>query len=208
MFTLYVAKDKQVSTRYDSGSVLCVHLTETLANDATVQVQEVDATRRPLWVTGTPTLVDDSDGRVFRGTEAITMLHRVAVTCAEARGRRQGSDVASGGVGKKGKRHVSALMMAPEVQLRPEGHSSRDESVEEDGPLLHPDPGAPGTPGAPMQGVGSDDLWESQIGDGDGDEDADEDSETRKLKSDDLARALQSRQATDASVGAQLPLRR
>lgn len=78
---LYVARDKRRHDRHDLGSVLCLRVLD-LMPAASVEVQDADALHaRPLWLTGTPTLVLDG-GDVLRGYEALTHLQRLAVELA------------------------------------------------------------------------------------------------------------------------------
>lgn len=83
---LYVARDRRRPDRHDVGSVLCMQLLERLPREA---VHVVDATHlhpRPSWLIGTPTLVADAGGDLWRGHQALTKLQSLAF--AEAEGRR------------------------------------------------------------------------------------------------------------------------
>ena len=83
---LYVARDKRRPDRHDLGSVLCLRVLDLMPAGA-VEVHDADALRaRPLWLTGTPTLVLDG-GDVLGGYEALTHLQRLAVDLARSSSR-------------------------------------------------------------------------------------------------------------------------
>ena len=78
-FTLYVGRDKSVSTRHDLGSTLCLSMLERWASHTiTVHLAtDISPRDRPYWLRGTPTLVDD-DGTVTSGFAAYQKITDLA----------------------------------------------------------------------------------------------------------------------------------
>lgn len=171
---LYVARNKRNPSQYDLGSALCLRVLDLIPAEL-VELRDCDAMRdeRPTWLTGTPTLVASSGGNVFRGHQALAQLQRIAVDAAERRGTP--AKPASSTEATSARRNGTTM---PNVQLRDERQSR-------------------GTAPAPAQQEGDEeeglpaDLWTS-MGDYDNE---DEDTSTRKITSDDLAKALRERDA-------------
>ena len=165
-YTLYVAQDRKHPSRLDVGSVLCMQMIETLD---VVQVQHVRKEGpHPTWLVGTPTLFDDASGEIWRGHQAVTHLHDLALAKAA-------SSVAA-----------SARNAGAPPRAAPPLQASAPAS-------------APASAAAPAQDA--DPLWESVVPEGgyDDDDDAQADgpeSLSKKLTSDDFARAMQARTHT------------
>lgn len=79
-FVLYVNNDKLVNTRMCPGSQLCLDL---ISGRDDVLVQRVDALVSagvviPVWLNGTPCLVDRGTSRAFKGTAAVTRAREIS----------------------------------------------------------------------------------------------------------------------------------
>lgn len=171
---LYIARDKRHEDRYDVGSVLCLSLVRQLP---AVQVEEVNRRTAPRWLTGTPTL--EVDGEVLRGHAALAHLQHAALAQAYARGEAA---------------HAAATPQRPSARraLAPMPPPMKMSAPTTQTPDATPttDAVADATPDA-ADGVFAESMWASHIDEAVEEE---EDESTRKLTSDDLARALNSRQ--------------
>lgn len=169
MHVLYVARDRKTPTRHDLGSVLCLRVLDLLPPHL-VDVQECTARSKPVGVVGTPTLLTPH-GESFRGHQALSKLQHLAVELAVQRGETKEAPT---------RRRPSAL--APNVQLRTEPREPPPPEQEDRG-----DPGEE----QPTAEVAS--LWETRIDDADQEEE-ESDMSSRKITSDDLARAMRARE--------------
>jgi hypothetical protein len=134
--------------------------------DDSVRVTEVTrSTRNPPWLVGTPTL-HLSTGEILKGHEAVVALQTLALRAAEERGAN---------APKEKKRSAG---ITPSVNLRPERRAEPERSEPERSELER------------SEHESIEMLWETQIIEGD-----EPSEESRKLSGDDLARAMQSRQA-------------
>ena len=118
MFILYVAHDRKVQTRHDTGSILCMNLIPKLSEGIQIQVVEASLHMRnlPQWLVGTPTLVCESTGDIWRGHEALSQLQQLVILAAEERGRNANP--------KKKRTSAMQSSIAPSLQLRPDDETA------------------------------------------------------------------------------------
>jgi hypothetical protein len=171
MFELYVSRDHLRPTQYDAGSLLCIQLaSENLAE--LVEILEVfpASKKLPNWLIGTPTLHDSTSGEVLTGYQAIRFLQQLTIEVAENRGETRATTQKKRVSGETG---GGALLQkkTPSVQG---GGAQYD--VEDEG------------------GVDTDHLWETCIEECGEGEEIEEGMGGRKLKGDDLSKAIQERQ--------------
>ena len=82
-FVLYVARDHKQVHRNDLGSILCMQVLSLIPENV-VRVQNCDMiAEKPTWLTGTPTLLDDMSGDVWRGNQALFRLQQLSVSLAK-----------------------------------------------------------------------------------------------------------------------------
>lgn len=89
MFTLYIAKDKRNHRRHDLGSVLCLKTLQHIPRGEVKTVDCDDLTSRPSFLSGTPTLVDESTGEMYTGHNALDRLQMLSLYHAEQYGASQ-----------------------------------------------------------------------------------------------------------------------
>ena len=79
-YVLYVARDRKDPSRYDLGSVLCLRVVDMMPG-APIDVYDCDDMphERPSWLIGTPTLVADTGGDIYRGMQALNRLQSMSV---------------------------------------------------------------------------------------------------------------------------------
>ena len=89
MLTLYVSNDRDVPSRHDPGSVLCLAVIDQSTLKSSVSVVPVESLgkQRPPWLTGAPILVQEDTMEVHKGFEAFSHLLRLALVVAHRRGR-------------------------------------------------------------------------------------------------------------------------
>ena len=171
MFTLYVAPNKRRPTQHDVGSVLCM---KTLQNVPTGEVKVINCatlSTRPLFLRGTPTLVDTETSEVYTGHHALNRLQLLSLYHAEQYGKAQASQ------SDKGRRHDrgngDGRVPMPPPSRTVNTHDNDNEGG--DGEISN--------------------MWSSTIDDAEIEEDTEQVmSGDRKLTSDDLSRALSDRQ--------------
>lgn len=94
-YILYVARDRRNPNRYDIGSTLCLRLVDMVPQTG-VDVYDCEAltNERPSWLIGTPTLVAESGGDVYRGIQA---LNRLQTLCLDSARSQQSSSKGDSG---------------------------------------------------------------------------------------------------------------
>lgn len=80
-YVLYVAKDKTNRREFCRGSKMCLQITEVLP-DKTINVQDCDMLREknvrmPSWLDGTPILVSNETGNIYKGSIALKYLREM-----------------------------------------------------------------------------------------------------------------------------------
>ena len=138
MLTLYVSNDRDVPSRHDPGSVLCLAVIDQSTLKSSVSVVPVESLgkQRPPWLTGAPILVQEDTMEVHKGFEAFSHLLRLALVVAHRRGRedeRADAAVQAAAAAQAAKtvstapssgtrdRDAGRIALNPAVQLRPEG---------------------------------------------------------------------------------------
>ena len=89
MFTLYIATDRRNPRRYDLGSVLCLKTIQNVPRDQVLTVDCDAIQSRPMFLKGTPTLVDESTHEIYTGHNALDRLQILSLYHAEQFGASQ-----------------------------------------------------------------------------------------------------------------------
>lgn len=164
MFTLYVAPDRRRPTQYDVGSVVCIRTLESVPEGRVRVVNCATLVRRPEFLRGTPTLVDDETNEVYTGHHALHRLQLLSLYHAEEYGKLQGT--------------------------RGDDRAPRGPTPARRDPAPSPPSSDPPPPVDDDDGA----LWASTIDDADVAQEAEQSlGGDRKLTSDDLARVMSDR---------------
>jgi len=164
MFTLYVAPDRRRPSQYDVGSVVCVRTLESVPEGRVRVVNCATLVRRPDFLRGTPTLVDDETNEVYTGHHALHRLQLLSLYHAEEYGK---------------------LQVRRDDGTRRSGAQRRGPTAATEAPWSDPPPAVDDVDGT---------LWASTIDDTDVAEEAEQSlGGDRKLTSDDLARVMSDR---------------
>lgn len=174
-YNLYVARDRRDPHRYDLGSTLCLRVVDMMSSHFAVDVYDCEALShdRPSWLIGTPTLVADSGGDVFRGLQALNRLQTLCMDAARA----------------------SASKGAAPPSAAPRGSARAPQPPSSQPPASKP-------PSVPADGDDLDSLWQAPR-EPDADEDDNDDMFSKKLTSDDLTRATSKRESRPAEQSGQ-----
>ena len=78
---LYISKNKNNVKEYCKGSKMCLSLVDVLPEN-TVNVQDCDMLRvkkvkLPIWLNGTPILVSQNTGDIYKGSDAVQYLREL-----------------------------------------------------------------------------------------------------------------------------------
>ena len=189
-YELFVARDKRNASRFCIGSTLCLSALEYLPDDFVVirNCDDMSKSSFPTWLIGTPTLVSTSGTDIFRGQQAVKRLQQAVVSYTE---------------------HVTTQRLLSKTtpqRGKTQPSSNRPSVPPASQPLLPPSTN-PQQPSKTRPNAGDEDdeelseLWSTRIPD-DGEDDDGEIS--RKITSDDLARAVAHRQQTTQAPSSQL----
>jgi len=164
-YVLYVARDRKDPSRYDLGSVLCLRVVDMMPG-APIDVYDCDDMphERPSWLIGTPTLVADTGGDIYRGMQALNRLQSMSVEMVRTTATPKK---------KEGARQQQPPPMAA-VAMHAAVPSQQQEQYDEG------------------EGGGLESLWQSPMESSA--EDEMEDTFNRKLTSDDLMRLSKGRE--------------
>ena len=80
---LYVARNKRSPSQHDVGSVICLNTVREIPPNHVTVVDCSVMLRRPTYLRGTPTLIDDESGEAWTGHNAIQRLQRLALFHAQ-----------------------------------------------------------------------------------------------------------------------------
>lgn len=91
-FVLYIARDKNNKNEYCRGSAMCLKITEVLPSN-TINVQDCDMLRKrnvkfPIWLDGTPILVSNDSGDIYKGSFALRYLRELLEEYSDTRKQR------------------------------------------------------------------------------------------------------------------------
>ena len=114
-YVLYVARDSR-RKRHNLGSILCIHMSQTLTDIVGVEECVPRHPANPYWLTGTPTLCTPA-GDVLTGHGAFSHLYDLALRRAEERGRKDVHQAPAAATSQPSGRRPVALQSAPQTAV-------------------------------------------------------------------------------------------
>lgn len=161
-FTLYIARSKRNPRQHDVGSVMCLNLLRDIPEEVVTVVDCTEMRRRPSYLKGTPTLIDDESGDSWTGHNAIARLQRTAMFHAQEYGMHIGrTEAANASKPPSTRRPPAAPSSSSAPRVQEESDIPADES-----------------------------LWESRIVEGEEEAEPVDGIGGRKLTADDLSRMM------------------